>query len=203
MFVIAIAMVVALAALVHYHTILQLDIYLSRDLQAEANESGGRSFIFQFLVMVSFFGRSLVAAVMVATVAGIFWLCKYYRETIFTLLTSLAILLNFIIKALVDRPRPSDSLVKVIDHELDPSFPSGHVVFYTVFFGFLIAVMLRNPKIPKLVKIPVIISSSILIIVISFSRIYLGAHWASDVLAGYLLGIICLTVLIKYYLGKM
>lgn len=191
---------VFLGILVHYHSIFGLDIYLSRDLQAEGDTKLKKDFLFQFLNFVSIFGRVLIAAIMVFATAAIFVILKYYREAIFALLTPIAAGLNFIVKIVVDRHRPTGDLVRILDKELDPSFPSGHVVFYVVFFGYLIAALLFVKKIPKIIRGIIILLSAVLIVAISFSRVYLGAHWTTDVIAGYLLGLILLSILLYFYL---
>ena len=197
--IIAIIALIGLAFLVHYHSVFRLDIFLSRDIQAEGDTAARKSAILSVLTWVSYFGKPLVAAAMVFVVAAVFWLLKYYRETIFVLCTPIAAGINFIVKLIVDRPRPSDTLVAVLDRELDPSFPSGHVNFYVVFFGFLIATMFMTPKIPLWIRVLVGLFSLVMIIAVSFSRIYLGAHWATDVLGGYLLGFILLSILLYFY----
>lgn len=198
--VISLLVFVALIILVRYHSVLQADIFLSRDLQAEGDTATRRNAIYLFFSFVSFFGRTLVAAAMVVITAAIFWLCRFYRETIFVLLVPISSVIGWLVKFLVARPRPSDGLVKVWDRQVTASFPSGHVVFYTVFFGFLIAVMFYHHKINTWLRLSIIIISLFFIAAISFSRIYLGAHWASDVAGGYLLGFACLMVLVYYYL---
>jgi undecaprenyl-diphosphatase len=92
------------------------------------------------------------------------------------------------------------NLVNILDHEISPSYPSGHVVFFTVFFGFLIAAMFFTKKIPRLMRVFIASTSGALIILVSLSRIYLGAHWLTDVIAGYLLGIVLLSILLYFYL---
>ena len=200
MLVVAIIVLIDLAFLVHYHSVWGLDVYLSRDIQAEGDTANRKSAILDVLTWVSYFGKPVVTGVMIFVVAAIFWLLKYYRETIFVLLTPVAAAINFVVKLIVDRPRPDGSLVHVLDRELDPSFPSGHVNFYVVFFGFLIAAMFFTPKIPLWIRVLVALFSTAMIISISFSRIYLGAHWATDVLGGYLLGLILLSILLYFYL---
>ena len=197
--VIAVIALIALGILVHYHAVFRLDLFLSRDIQSEGDTAMRKSLILNFLLFVSFFGKAFIAAAMVFVVAAIFYLYKFYREAIFVLLTPVAAVINAIIKLIVNRPRPSDTLVKIIDQELDPSFPSGHVNFYVVFFGFLIATMFVTPKIPPWIRVLVGLFSLVMIITVSFSRIYLGAHWTSDVLGGYLLGFILLSILLYFY----
>lgn len=192
---------VFLGILVHYHSIFGLDVYLSRDLQAVGNTTLKKDLLFHFLYFVSIFGRVLIAAIMVFMTAIVFAVLKYYREAIFTLLTPIAAGINFIVKIIVDRNRPTDDLVQVLDKALDPSFPSGHVVFYVVFFGYLIATMFFVKKIPKIVRAIIMFIAAGLIVAISFSRVYLGTHWTTDVIAGYMLGLILLSVLLYFYLA--
>jgi undecaprenyl-diphosphatase len=194
---------IALAIIVHHHKILGLDVFLSRDLQARGSSVGRRRLIFDYFYSVSFFGGTLIAGIMVFVTALCFWLLKYYRETIFCLLTTIATAINAGIKLIVNRPRPSEPLIHVVTREMDASFPSGHVVFYTVFFGFLIAAMFYTQKIPKWLRATIAIISLVLIISISFSRVYLGAHWATDVIAGYLEGFILLFILLYFYFSRM
>jgi membrane-associated phospholipid phosphatase len=92
---------------------------------------------------------------------------------------------------LVGRPRPSTQLIELrIDpKEIEgfPSFPSGHVVHYTVFFGFLWFLALTRVKPAALHWLLVILLGG-LVVLVGPARIYLGAHWLSDVVGGYLLG---------------
>lgn len=191
---------IALTILVHYHTVFRADILLSQDLQNEGDSSAKKDALYHFFVFVSYFGQTLVAAAMVTITAVVFWLFHLYRETIFTFSVFISTAIDWLVKYLVNRPRPTDSLVRVLDKQATSSFPSGHVVFYTVFFGFLIAVMLRQHKLSLWVRIPVALISMFFISTVAFSRIYLGAHWASDVAGGYFLGFACLIILVYYYL---
>jgi undecaprenyl-diphosphatase len=93
--------------------------------------------------------------------------------------------------ALVGRPRPSTELIQLrIDpQEIEgfPSFPSGHTVHYTAFFGFLGFLALTRVKPPAL-SWPLAAVLCGLVLLVGPARVYLGAHWSSDVLGGYLLG---------------
>jgi len=108
-------------------------------------------------------------------------------------------LLSTVFKIAFDRPRPD--LVPQAVAIASASFPSGHVVHYVVFFGFLITAMLVNKGFPLFWRLFVSIISAFLICSVSISRIYLGAHWATDVLGGYLFGCIYLGVMLKFYLA--
>src|SRR5579875_975032 len=120
-------------------------------------------------------------------VAGIFWVLRFRLEAVFVLLTSSATLLNVILKRVIKRPRPTQELVTVVRVINEPSFPSGHVMYYTNFYGLLIYLLATNWRSGRLRNILIGLCTT-LILVIGPSRIYLGAHWPSDVIAGYLYG---------------
>ena len=97
----------------------------------------------------------------------------------------LSALLNQILKNIVQRPRPTE--YRIID-ESGYSFPSGHSMVSTAFYGFLIYLIYKKIK-NKYLKWGLITTLSLLIISIGISRIYLGVHYTSDVLAGLLISI--------------
>ena len=94
-------------------------------------------------------------------------------------------ILNQTLKSLLQRPRPTG--FRIIN-ETGYSFPSGHSMISMAFYGFLIYLIYKNVK-NKYLKFTLIIILIILIISIGLSRIYLGVHYTSDVLAGFLLSI--------------
>ena len=94
-------------------------------------------------------------------------------------------ILNQTLKSLLQRPRPTG--FRIIN-ETGYSFPSGHSMISMAFYGFLIYLIYKNAK-NKYLKLTLIIILFILIISIGLSRIYLGVHYTSDVLAGFLLSI--------------
>jgi membrane-associated phospholipid phosphatase len=151
---------------------------------------------------ISCFGYMPNTPIMVAATAIVFLLFKYQKEALFIVLTGLSGVVSSVIKLLIDRPRPSEPLVKIMLKTHQQSFPSGHVLFYVVFFGFLTLLMFEIKSIPKYVKIPVVVLSLLLIFTIPYSRVYLGAHWFTDVTAGFLLGLLCLYILGKFYLKR-
>lgn len=186
--------------LVYYHPISHLDVAFSRDFQSEGDSTLERSLLYNIFRMVSDIGTPMIAAIIVLATALLFWLFKLYREAAYIILTAISTLVDFIMKNIINRPRPTSNLVNVIDNQASPSFPSGHVLFFTVFFGFLIITMLFNKKINAYLRTTVIAISAILIVLISFSRVYLGAHWVSDVIGGYLVGFIVLIIISFLYL---
>jgi len=94
-------------------------------------------------------------------------------------------LLNQILKHIIQRPRPTE--FRIID-ERGYSFPSGHSMVSAAFYGFLIYLIYKNVK-NKYLKCGLIAALSLLIVLIGTSRVYLGVHYTSDVLAGFLIAI--------------
>lgn len=101
-------------------------------------------------------------------------------------------LLNQILKYIIQRPRPTE--FRLID-ESGYSFPSGHSMVSAAFFGFFIYLIYKNVK-NKYLKWGLVSFLSFLIISIGVSRIYLGVHYTSDVLAGFLISISYLIIFI-------
>lgn len=150
--------------------------------------------------LVSYPGYMPEAPIMVITCACIFYFKKLKKEALFVLFTMLSGLVSTIAKYLVDRPRPGSDIVKIAIQTHQQSFPSGHVMFYVIFFGFVALLMYALKTINRALRITVGVLCMAMIFIIPVSRIYLGAHWFTDVLGGFFLGIICLYTLSYFYL---
>ena len=188
---------IALSVLVVLYPTSSIDLKLSEDVQAHQNK-----FIDELMYLISTPGYMPESVIMVAVTALLFFIFKYKKAALFILLTGTAGVVSTIIKAIVNRPRPSKDLVRIVFETTQQSFPSGHVLFYVMFFGFLILLMLQLENIPKVLKYIIITLSFLLILTIPVSRIYLGAHWFTDVLGGFLSGLLCLYILSWLYLRK-
>lgn len=141
-----------------------------------------------FFLTVSEVGFPKIAIPVTISVAGIFWALRFRLEAIFILLTSaFSTLLNALVKRVIKRPRPTQELVTVARVINEPSFPSGHVMHYTNFYGLLIYLLATNWRSGRL-RNALIGLCTLLIAFIGPSRVYLGAHWPSDVMAGYMYG---------------
>ena len=99
-------------------------------------------------------------------------------------------LLNWVLKIIVQRPRPNE--FRLID-ESGYSFPSGHSMVSMAFYGFIMYLIYKKVE-NKYLRWGLIAFLGILIISIGISRIYLGVHYTSDVLAGFLISIAYLMV---------
>ncbi|MDQ3536595.1 MAG: phosphatase PAP2 family protein [Bacteroidota bacterium] len=151
---------------------------------------------------VSWWGVNEVAITSISLVSFICLIKSMYREAIFVVLTSLTSITNFGLKLLVSRSRPTDDLVQIIEKAHNNSFPSGHTAHYVTFFGFLLVVLFRLRNVNNIVRFVLAVFFLALIVSVPFSRIYLGAHWFTDVIAGFLLGLIFLAVLLYSYFKK-
>jgi undecaprenyl-diphosphatase len=107
-------------------------------------------------------------------------------------------LMNSLLKILIARPRPSDDLVQILAQFRHKSFPSGHVSFFIELFGFLffLTYVLLKPKPLRRVSFVVL---GALISMVGVSRVYMGAHWPSDVAGAYLSGGMWLLLMIEIY----
>src|SRR6266567_2088759 len=141
----------------------------------------------RFMIAISEIGFPTLSIPLTIGVAGIFLGLRFRLEAIFILLTTSSNLLNALVKRLIKRPRPTKELVTVARVINEPSFPSGHVMHYTNFFGLLIYLLATNWRSGRLRNILIAICTA-LIVFIGPSRVYLGAHWPSDVMAGYIYG---------------
>jgi undecaprenyl-diphosphatase len=96
------------------------------------------------------------------------------------------ILLVHGIKMWTDRPRPADALVSTTG----PAFPSGHAAYSTLYVWLAVTLALR--LVPGITKRSLVIGAGILVAaVVGLTRVYLRAHWLSDVTSGWALGLSC------------
>lgn len=116
---------------------------------------------------------------------------KYSLQISLNLLVSFVI--NYLFKIIFKRSRPIG--INLIN-ESGFSFPSGHTTVSAAFYGFLIYLIYKS-NLNKNLKIIFITLLIILILLIGISRIYLGIHFSTDVIASYILAVIYLLVFTK------
>lgn len=150
--------------------------------------------------LISWPGTMPHSLVVVLVTSGIFLLFKYKREALFILLTLFTGVISYVLKVVINRPRPTADLVRILKETSNQSFPSGHVLFYVVFFGFIVMLMRHLKYIPQLLRTTVTSLCLFLIFTVPLSRVYLGAHWFTDVAGGFLLGLFMLFILSMSYL---
>ncbi len=106
----------------------------------------------------------------------------------------LVTIINLIIKEIIKRPRPS--VIRLVN-ESGYSFPSGHAMTSMAFYGLLVYLIYKRVQ-NKYLKWLLITALCGLIFLIGFSRIYLGVHYVSDVISGFIAGAIYLILFIKF-----
>lgn len=118
----------------------------------------------------------------------IFWKKK---ESIWITLNLIIVFVsNQLLKIIVARPRPIG--YRLVE-ELGYSFPSGHSMVSMAFYGFIIYLIYKKVK-NQYIKWGLCLTLSLIIFLIGLSRIYLGVHYASDVIAGFCISLTYLTL---------
>ena len=190
---------VALTTLVLIFPHSVVDLEFSEEIQEHHNH-----FLDFVMKSISWFGLMYSSITLVTLSSILFYFCKKRRTAYYCSSTLLIGLITYIIKILVDRPRPGKQLVRVIMDAQHQSFPSGHVSFYIVFFGFIAFVLHHHKWLNSIVRKIIIFFCLFLVLTVPISRVYLGVHWFTDVLGGFLLGMLFLWLLISLYVqGKM
>ena len=149
------------------------------------------------MFVATFFG-STTGVIVIAVAFGLYlvWRRRFYWVTALASSVVGGMLLNKLLKYAFHRPRPffTDPILSLKSY----SFPSGHAMAATVLYG-AIAAYLFNATSDWRRRTLIIFSASILILLVGFSRMYLGAHYLSDVLGAMAEGLawlaLCLTLI--------
>jgi len=154
-----------------------LDLAIRNQVHAYASPSLTKAMIF-----ISFLGGDGLTAASILSVLA-FLVFRWRREAVWMAVTILgAVVLDLSLKYAFHRPRPVPFFVPV---PYTYSFPSGHSLFSFCFYGVL-AGLLAGRMQSRLGRILVWTLAALLVAAIGLSRIYLGVHYPSDVIAGYL-----------------
>jgi undecaprenyl-diphosphatase len=137
---------------------------------------------------VTALGGVLVLGLLCICACGYLWLRHQRKLAVFIAASvSVGSLLNTVLKEIIVRPRPD-----IVPHATDAalsSFPSGHAMMSTVVFltlGALLSLSTENRRI----KYYILFWSIFLPLIVGISRIYLGVHWPTDIIAGWIAGAI-------------
>lgn len=152
-----------------------------------------------FLSAITQLGNSLTLALFSIALAGFFGSRKKDSRASYAIFAAfwLAEAVSFLLKLSFRRERPV--LWEGALHPDSYSFPSGHALKSMAVYGvgFLLLASLYPAR-----KIPLLIFAGALIFLIGLSRVYLGAHWASDVLGGFVIGIAIIVPVMLWRRGK-
>jgi len=149
-----------------------------------------------FMMFVSHLGSATVLITL--AIAFLVFLRNKKDSRYIALNLVLVFLLNRILKFVIARPRPE--ILRLV-LEKGYSFPSGHAMVAMGFYGFLIYLIYTKIKSKKL-KYLLITFLGFIILFIGISRIYLGVHYFTDVIGGFIIAIIYLELFIKYIYNK-
>ncbi|TFG45614.1 MAG: phosphatase PAP2 family protein, partial [Dehalococcoidia bacterium] len=133
--------------------------------------------------IVQFMGDTWTSIILPGIIAVWLWV-KGYRRVALGLVAALVVesLVTAGLKGIIDRPRPDGG---------DFSFPSGHTAYFTVFSGFLffrLKTIVQGWRWLTVWRVLLVL----LLVLTGISRMYLGVHWPTDVLGGFLLGTLVL-----------
>ena len=133
-------------------------------------------------------GGTGILALIVTAVSGYLVMIRRYKRLVVLLTAVLGgVILSFLLKDIFDRPRPD--LILDGSYTYNASFPSGHALLsattYLTLGGLLAQIQSRFR-----LKAFVLLFSVLIMVIVGFSRLYLGVHWPSDVLAGWTIGAI-------------
>ena len=184
----------ALTFLVKTMPSFAIDLQISQFVQLINNP-----FFALFMGLISwpgFLPQSIIIAVL--TVLLFYKLGLQWESLMMLFAATFSSGVNVLVKDLIQRPRPTAGMVNVISTLTSYSFPSRHVMFYLGYFGFVAFLVFSLLK-PTLKRNLLLVLLCGLIILVGPSRIFLGQHWASDVLGAYLLGSLTLAVIIQFY----
>lgn len=140
-------------------------------------------FFTKIFKILTYLGDKYFIALLVVVISGILYFKKYKAYAFVNCLNLFNIfVLNKGIKYLVRRERPLDMLIEKDGY----SFPSGHSMLSIGIYGLLIYFICKSNMSKKMKTILTTILS-IIIVVVGYSRIYLGVHYPSDIFGGYLI----------------
>lgn len=171
-----------------------IDLQITRGIQLISNPAFAT-----LMSIISWPGYPPQSFIIPAFLVALMWGLGLRWEAVASLVAAISSSgIDVLVKDYIRRPRPAADLVHVFRILNSYSFPSGHVMFYVVFFGFLFFLAFALLK-PSPVRSVLLLFFAFMILTIGVSRIYLGQHWASDVLGAYLLGSLTLVANIAFY----
>jgi membrane-associated phospholipid phosphatase len=184
---------VALAIATHGVPYFPIDLAVTRALQGIHAPAWDR-----LMRAESWVGYSPQSIVIPWVIAAFLFVRGMRRESIMILFAACGALMGEVVKRIVHRSRPPEELVTVVTHLASLSFPSGHVVWATTMAGFLafVATARLRPSPGRRLLVGALL---VFILLMGPSRIYLGEHWVTDTLGGYLFGVLWLALSVEVY----
>ena len=141
---------------------------------------------------VSYLGDTPIALSMMGVAVFLPLVWRRRDVAVMMLLSLVPIGVGNLLKLVVGRTRPEYLLLDVASTSL--SFPSGHALFAAIFWGLLVWLAEESIQSP-LIRRSVQVALGLLILAVGWSRVYLGLHWPSDVIGGYMYGLLAVWLL--------
>jgi len=146
------------------------------------------------VVITELGSATVVGAVGAAVLLWLLWRRAWHAAVYWVAAVGGASLIGLVIKVALHRPRPAP-----VSAEWDTfSFPSGHATTSAAIYGFLAFVLARDA--PPRWQAAIAVTAAITVALIGFSRLYLGAHWFSDVISGIAFGTAWISLLAIAYM---
>jgi len=171
--------------------VVMADLIISTDIRIANLLVVFRSMeITRFFLWITLLGKWQVVFAFAFAIVGILWLWhkRSYIAPLFLAIAGSEIFIR-LGKIVFHRPRPK--LAVYAEHSC--SFPSGHATIAVAFYGFLTYMLVRNARRWK-TKVNLFFAGIAVILIIDFSRLYLGVYYVSDVWGGYLVGALWLII---------
>ena len=130
-------------------------------------------------------GRIVFTAAIALVAYSVF--LRLWRDVVFLALLVVLRLASLVLKGIVESPRPTAEELRLAEVYEEFGYPSGHTTSASVLAGALIVLLLRRVHDPAWRRVG-LLACLLIPAVTGFARVYVGAHWPSDVLGGYLWG---------------
>jgi undecaprenyl-diphosphatase len=180
--------------LVRTRAMLQFDLRVTRYLQ-----KSGNPFWNVVNKWLTFMGNSTTSILLALGVLAVAYAMGTTRAGIYAVATLVAHPINVVLKNIFDRKRPGEDEVQIFPGpRWGFSYPSGHAMISTAFYGF-VAVLIWLHVVPMPTRLALMAPFILLPPLIATSRVYLGAHWLSDVVGGMTGGMIIVVILAALY----
>lgn len=148
----------------------------------------------EVMYAVSYLGNARTVVVLLAAALIMTLLARRWLDAILLMLAPAAAeLFMALLKLLVHRPRPPLEDARIVDSGF--SFPSGHATLAATFYGTVAFLLILRAR-PEWLKALIGVVAAIIVFAIGVSRVYLGVHYSTDVLAGWALGTFWLVVVV-------
>lgn len=157
-------------------------------------QSGANKFYDTFFSLITNFGEEIF---FICVFLIFYWCVSYKYAFKFALFYLTSVLINNAIKAVVNRPRPwqaSDEVINKLEAS-GTSFPSGHSQGVSCITTYAVYDCFKYKPFKKWANITLLIVAIILCLLVGFSRMYLGQHYLTDVIAGLILGVLVIFLL--------